>query len=381
MKVTKLLMILATFLLLAGCLKTNVLERLSIVTALGYDAKKDHTFQVSASYLESLPDAKNKNRTVSVNAETSKGARRKINQKLPYELASGQVRVILLNRDIFHLRMINEIDLLSRDPSFGDMIKVAVVDGSVEELLSYKYESIPNIGTYLNSLLEHNTKYSWSPVMTLHEFTRCRDQNLARDMVLPLIKREGDEVILSNLQLLHGVHIVGEATPKEGYFLKAIRGEPTAYLYECLINKKDLSASGMNRYIYKQSTSNDSIKIVFKVVKSKGRVELTNASSLDFNVTIDMDVDVQEISERYDLKNDEAVNALKHQLNRELTADFQRLLDKLKSLNADCIGLGEKYRSQVSKAQSTKINWSKAFPTASIHGKVNLKILRTGTLE
>ncbi|WMT43040.1 hypothetical protein RE628_12645 [Paenibacillus sp. D2_2] len=51
MRITRLSLILISFsLLLSGCLKTNVLEDISIVIALGYDAKKDHSFQVTASF-------------------------------------------------------------------------------------------------------------------------------------------------------------------------------------------------------------------------------------------------------------------------------------------------------------------------------------------
>ncbi|WMT43039.1 Ger(x)C family spore germination C-terminal domain-containing protein [Paenibacillus sp. D2_2] len=303
-----------------------------------------------------------------------------MNESLPYELASGQTRVILLDKDIFRLHMINEIDVLSRDPSLGDMIKLAIVDGNVEDLLSHSYEDLADIGTYLNDLLDHNTQQSWSPIMTLHEFTRCRGRDMSRDIVLPIIKREEERIVLTNIALFHDDEMVGQASPREGFFLKSLRGEPTAYQYETTIKKENLNKSGMNKFLENESTDQD-VKVVMKIIKNKAKVKLINPHNIEFNVGINMDIDIQEISEPYQFDKPEAVVAIKKQLDIELSNQLQEFLNKLKAVNSDCIGFKEVYRSQVSQAQLKSTNWSSVFPSFTIHGNVKIRVIRTGTLE
>ncbi|MDQ0086867.1 spore germination protein [Paenibacillus anaericanus] len=362
---------------LSACQSTSILERQSIMVALAYDAKEDKTFQVTGTFIEAEPEAKESSHTISVEAETSKGARRKMNQMLPYTVAVGQTRVILLDRDMFRYKMLNEIEVLSRDPFYGDMINIAIVEGSPGELLKYKYEEYTNIATSLNSLLEHNTKMNWVPSMTLHDFTRSRGINRI-DLAIPLIKREEEEVILSSLALIHRDQIVGEATPNEGFFLKTLKGTDTPYLYELNIKKKDMQESGMDRYLLQDS---DTVKVVFNVTKSKGKIKLVDKEDLKFNAVVDIDIDIQEVSQRYNFTEPGAINALENQLMIELTKHLQQFLDKLRKVNSDCVGFGEIYRSRVGNSEVVEEKWGDMFPQSSLNGEVTIKVIRTGIIE
>ncbi|OPA78334.1 hypothetical protein BVG16_10625 [Paenibacillus selenitireducens] len=379
MKGLRFISVFVILLLLSGCLKTNVLERLSILVAIGYDAKEDNTFKVTAALMESQPDVKDMNRTVSVDAATSKGARRKMNEMLPHEIANGQLRVILLDRNIFRLKMLNEVDVLSRDPAFGDMVMVAIVDGSVQDLLTYPYKNKSNIGVTVNSLLDHNMKWNWGPLMTLHEFTHSRDIH-TKELAIPMMKREGEEIALKGVALLHGDHIVGEATPREGYFLKTMKGEKTSFLYETVIKKSAMQASGMAQFLA-MNDGKDEVKVVFHVIQSKGTIKLLDSQNIKFDVNLHIDMDIQEISERYSFEKTGAVEALKRQLSKELTAHLQQFLDKLRKVNSDCVGFGEKYRSLVPHTKLENEKWREAFPKSSIQGRVDIDIIRTGTIE
>lgn len=368
--------VLVILLALSGCRRTHVLEDQSIVLALGYDAKENHKFQVTASFLKSEQENKNTNRTITVEADTSRAARRKINQMLPYELAIGQTRVILLNRNSFNLNMLNEIDVISRDPFFGDMIKIAIADSSAEDLLTHSYEKYSNIAVILNSLLEQNERLNWTPSLTLHEFTYNQGKETLQPTV-PIIKREGEEISLTAIALLHGDRIVGEANPKEGFLLKALREKSPPFLYETTIKKEDMKESGMDRYFLNLQA--EEVKVVFRVIRGKGKIKLIDPDHLKFNANMKLNLNIEEVSSKYMFNKPGAVEALEQQLDIQVTKDLQQFLDKIRKVNADCIGFGEIYRSHHGKLSAEE--WSDKFPNSIIKGQVTNKIISTGNLE
>ncbi|WP_054955313.1 Ger(x)C family spore germination protein [Paenibacillus dakarensis] len=377
MRKVQLSLIIVLLLVLTACHHTSVLERQSIMVALAYEAKENKTFQVTGTFIEAQSGQKEMSRSVSVEADTSKGARLKMNQMLPYEVASGQTRVILLNRGIFQYKMLHEIDVLSRDPFFGDMIKIAIVDGSPGDLLTHPYKNYSNIGTSLNDLLDHNTSVNWVPNMTLHDFTHSTGTNRL-DMAIPVIKREEEEITLSSIALIHRNQIVGEATPNEGFFLKTLKGSNTPYLYELKIKKEDTKASGMDQFL--EDGANE-IKVVFNVTRNKGKIKLVDRKNIKFTAHIDIDVDIQEVSEQYRFNEKGAIEALENQLNIELTNQLQEFLDKLRRLKSDCVGFGEVYRSKVGNSAQVEERWHDEFPESTIKGKVTIQVIRTGIIE
>lgn len=362
---------------LCGCLKTDVIERQSIVLAIGYDGKKNKNFQVSLTFLEAVRANKEANRSISVEASTSRFARTKINAMLPYKIVTGQTRVILLDKNLFKLNMLNEIDVLSRDPEFGDMIKIAIVEGTAQDVITYSYENYKNIGVSLNSLLDQNAESNWVPSLTLHDFAFGRDTPTLQ-LVIPIIKRDGEEISVTSLALLNGSHIVGEATPKEGFFIKTLRKKNTNYLYEVILNKEEMKASGMDRYL---AHIPEEVKVVFQVINSNGKIKLVDPNMKKFNAKIDLDVVIEEVSQRYMFKESGAIETLEHQLEIKLTKDLQHFLDKIRAINSDCVGFGEKYRSLSSNSSQVMEQWNDIFPNTILSGELDITMIRTGIIE
>lgn len=379
MKVRRLLCILLSSCLLTSCIESDVLEHLSLMIAVGYDAVDPETIRVTANFFESQPDAKEHNRTATVESSTTKGAQYKLNEQLPFKVATGQVRSILLDKKMVEYKKLNEIDVLSRDPTYGDVINIALVDGTAEEILNHPYKNVPNVGIFLNSLFEHNIKYSWCQNSTLHEFTRCRDQHTS-ELVMPIIKLDNDEIKITSLALFHGDQIVGEAVPKEAYFIKALTTGAKKFQYETLISRKEVNESPLKPY-FKHGLTKPNVKVVFEIIRNHATIKLVNPETKEFNVNVTLDIDIQEISERYLFNEPGAKEALKKQLNAELTKDLQTLLDRLRKINSDCIGAGEIYRSRVYHSNAVGSKWDEEFPNTKLNADVKIKIVRTGTIE
>lgn len=379
MRPKRLLCILLISCLLTGCIEKNILEQLSIMVAVGYDGLDNNKIRVTANFIESQPDAKEHNRTATVDSSTTKAARLRLNEQLPFKIATGQVRTILLDKKMIENKMLNEVDVLSRDPTYGDVIYIALVDGTAEEILSHPYKDIPNVGIFLNSLFDHNMRYSWSPVTTLHEFTRCRDRQTS-ELVMPIVKLDKDEIKITSLALFDEDRIVGEATPKEAYYIKSLTTGASKFQYESIIKRELVKESALNQY-FKQELTKPDVKFVFEIIRSKASIQLVNPETKEFDVNVQMDIDIQEISERYSFDEPGSKDALKEQLDAELTEDLQSLLNRLRKLNADCIGAGEVYRSRVRQSGMTGPEWEKVFPDTKLNANVEIRIVRTGTLE
>lgn len=367
--------------MLTACMKTNIIEEISIVVALGFDVNKDQTFRVTSSFLESQTEPKlNKERSVSVHTKTSQGAQQLFTQRVGYELAYGQIRVLLLDPKLFEAQKANEIQLLSRDPLYGDMIKIVIADQGAADILEHRYKSIPNIGTYLNNMLDHNTNKSWSPVMTMHEFSKDKSEDLYREKVIPIMERQGEEIEITGSALLQNSQIVGRASAQESFYIKSLRGEDAEFPYEVFFTKQQLIESGMIHHFPRNENVQD-VSLAFKIINSKGHIHVTDLDKLEFKATVNVEIDIQGISEYYNFQDSRAIAALKKQLRSTLTTHLQQVLDKIKQVNSDCVGFSERYRSMIPHSKLQQTNWIELFPTSTLQGDVNIKLIRTGTKE
>ncbi|WP_332631544.1 hypothetical protein [Halalkalibacter flavus] len=69
-------------------------------------------------------------------------------------LTSAQLRVVLFSEEFARKRgVMKELENLYRDPQVGSNVFVAVVKGTVEDILTATYKDKPEINNYINELL------------------------------------------------------------------------------------------------------------------------------------------------------------------------------------------------------------------------------------
>ncbi|MCG7407296.1 Ger(x)C family spore germination protein [Paenibacillus sp. ACRRX] len=361
--------------LTTGCVRTSVLERLSLGVAVGYDRLPDNKMSVTTVTLASVPEAKEKRQVVSVEALTSKGARMAMNQQMARLLVSGQIRVILYNDKLAKEGVIDIADTLSRDPSYGDMIYLVVSDMSTRELLSFDYAEYPNIGLYLYGMIDQNVRNEWVPSCTVHEFRRDY-YSIGKQPVLPIVARQNGKILIKSLALFRGGKMVGEATREQGSYLKLLLRERQPSQFEVV-----MPMDGMRKFIKKGETVHNKVNAVISNLSSSSSLKLVSSSPLTFKVRIKMKAELQEISENYDFTDKEAIGNLQAELSKNMSAKLMEALNHFQKLDADVVGFGEVYRSSIRNSKLNPEVWQKLFTNARFDAQVEVNLIRTGTIE
>jgi spore germination protein len=133
--------------LLSGCVQTDQLERLGLITAVGYDIEEG---KLQGTYViqQFDPTKQDVTQVITNRGYTSKGVRQVTNLETSNKVVSGQLRVILYGREIAKKGLMPVLDSLSRDAAIGTMVYVAISHDSTETILKTKPKT-SNIGRYL----------------------------------------------------------------------------------------------------------------------------------------------------------------------------------------------------------------------------------------
>ncbi|TVX92026.1 Ger(x)C family spore germination protein [Paenibacillus agilis] len=362
--------------LLSGCFHSNVLERTSISVAVGYDKIGEGKIQTSSVlYGATSKEGKESSQVITVEGETSKGARLNLNQKLGYKVVSGQIRFIAYEGELARDGILSIVDTLSRDPSYGDMMYLAVTEKPIRDILAYKYPNISNVGNYLTRLIAHNIEDSWVPSCTLHDF-RNDFYSAGKEAVLPIVERTNNEVNVTALALFQKDVMVGKIEPEQAVYIKLLLDREQPESLEVKMQK-----DGMAKYVKNVHHPFETIKTALGNLGSKSSIKLISKDELQFDIHIRMNVELQEISEDYDFTEKGAVQQLETELSKQMSIDLLNALNQLKRLKSDAVGFGEVYRSSVRNSRLTKDRWQDMFPKAKFNTKVTVNLIRTGTIE
>ncbi|WP_152393441.1 Ger(x)C family spore germination protein [Paenibacillus guangzhouensis] len=373
MKCKMIMLMFAGSTLIAGCVQSNVLEKLGISVAIGFDGLPNDKLNVTSVILNPTPESPKKSEVITTIANSGKGARIRINSMLSHSSVSGQVRVVMFDRKLAKEGVSDVVENLTRDPFLGDSIYLAMSDGSANELLSYTYPQIPDIGTFLYEMIQQHIQDDWVPSCTVQDY-RSAMYSIGGDAVLPLLKKKDENVEISGLVLFRDDKAVGEIDPSEGYLLKLLRGKQKEYLKEINVKRSELRP-----YLLNEEEGN--VHIVFSNIGRKVRIDLTSMKPIQFKVRVHMDVELQEITDHYNFSNDKAIRLLQKKIGEEMTKETNQLIQKLQRMKSDAIGFGNVYRSSVRNAHLTRKKWEKMYPEAKVETQFKVNLIRTGTIE
>jgi spore germination protein len=231
---------LASFILMSGCLQQKPLEELGLVTAMGYD-KEDEQLRGTIVYYEFDPLHTNNSKIVSTLANTIKGIRQKENLSSSRKLVSGQLRIAIYGEELAKEGIISYIDTLSRDSEVGTMVYLSVAENSAYDLINNSQQSqeITNVGTYLYDLISQNVEAESLVSPTLHEFMQCYYSE-GRDPVLPMLDFTDDTLLIKGLALFKDEKMKGIIDIDKSFYLKLMLDPYRAGTIEIALPKKKI---------------------------------------------------------------------------------------------------------------------------------------------
>jgi spore germination protein len=360
-------------LIISGCAHPKTLERMGLVTTIGYDTTEDKNVLVTMVLLQIDPEASQNSIVLSAKSETSKGAKNQADLKSPKKLQSGQLRVALISEELAQLGIINLVDTLARDPSISNLTYLAVVEGNAHKLLKQKNAGFSDISQLIYKELDQNIKGEKIPSSTLQEV--MQDYFAAgTDPVLPTIKGENGEIIITGMALFKNDKMVGKVNPEEAFFLKLVNDRYKTGAIEITIPKGGFD-------IPESIEAPDQLSVVLDTITSSSDINLINKDDLQFEMKIKLTTRLLEINQVMNMKNPVVLKKMEDRLGEKITSEIENLIEKARVAGADPFGFGEIYRKSVRGTDLTASKWHKMYPDSKVNVKVDFEILRTGVVE
>lgn len=366
-------MIAILVILLSGCAEQKTLEKMGLITTVGYDITEDKQIVATMVLLQIDPDAPQSSVILTAKSSTSKGARIKADLKSPKKLQSGQLRVALFSEGVVRSGLINLADTLARDPSISDLTYLAVVEGSTNKLLNQKNEQFSDISQLVYKELDQNIKGERIPSSTLQEIMHDFYAP-GIDPILPTIKSDKGLVKITGMALLRDDQMVGKIDAEEAFYLKLINDRYKAGAIELEVSKEGFD-------LPESLAAPDKLAVVLDTIHSKTVTNLISKDDLQFELKISLKTRLLEINQALDLKNPAYLKQLETRLDEKITSDIENLIKKARELGADPFGFGEIYRKSVRHANLTSEKWHSMYPESKVDVKIEFEILRTGVVE
>ncbi|MET0961168.1 MAG: Ger(x)C family spore germination protein [Psychrobacillus psychrotolerans] len=359
--------------LLIGCVETNILDRVGLVTLVGYDVGKEERMATTSAIREVNPEFQSNVEIVTTENSTSKGNRVKTNRKLSKKVVVGQMRVVLFGEELAKDDIHRYIDAHLENPTVSNSLYMAVAEGEVAPLLEYEYQNIDDIGQHIFRLLEQNIESENMISSSLHE-TAKDFYAVGEDIYMPIIKKEEELVVLSGIALFKNGKMVSSIRPEDAFYVKLIGGNYKSGTFETILTKEEIP----NNLI---KTKPDEIPIAFDAINSKRELKLVKQTTPEFDLNITIKARLTEIYPDVNLGDPKTIEKLEKGISKNLSKDISRVIAYCQSKDSDIFAFGEKYRSSVRNSNLTKEKWHELYKNMKVNVKVDFTILRSGVFE
>jgi spore germination protein len=367
--------ILAVYLLvffnLTGCAEPQILEEIGLITTIGYDVGEKGLIKGTAVELKIEPDAKTDIKIVETQAYSVRGLNTSANKKTSKKLLAGQLRVIVLGKELVNQGILHISETLTKDPSISDLSYLSIVEGEARDLLNLKDPHIPDISIHLYRLIEQNTKDELMPSATLQEVLH-RYYTEGRDPFMPILKKiDNKEVKFTGVGIFKDDRLVGEISTDQSFYLKLINDKYKSGSTDLIFMSESPKLRGRSRSEGKTVISLDTIH-------SNSDIKLLNKKNLEFDIKVKLNARLIDINSNIELTKSNNLKLFEKEVSKEMEKRVEKLLSYCQSKNSDVIGLGEVYRASVRNSKLTKKKWHEMYPNAKVNVKVDFNMMRSG---
>ncbi|MGD7046855.1 Ger(x)C family spore germination protein [Rossellomorea marisflavi] len=369
----------SSMLLLTGCLETKYLEKLGLITAVGYDKAEDDKLKGTTVLYQFNPSMDEVEKTLTTTARTSKGIRLSQNLDTDHKLVSGQLRVAVYGKDIAEEGIAHLVDTLERDSSIGNMVYLAVAESTAEEILTFPLKEEPsNTGTYLYNLIQQNVDGDAIIAPTLQEFVTDYG-SVGKDAILPMLSiTNGD------------MGVEGFALFDEDRYVQSVGKERFFYVRSLIENNEVGSVElGVPLEAFKEHLSKwdredrteEDLFITLDSIRSSFKIRLPDRDQPNFHITLKVKSRLLEMSEELHLGNPKVIKLLERSIDKKMEESIEDVLTFLQENHTDPVGFGMKYMSVRGHQDLTRKQWTDLYQKATFHVTVENEIVRTGVIN
>lgn len=363
-----------SILLLCGCAEPKVLDRLGMITTVGYDLGKNGSILGTLVELKIDPNAPKDVVIVESQSLTIRGILTNANKKTSRRLTSGQLRVIIYGENMLKQGKTKIAQTLTSDPIISDMTFLAMTDGKARDLLHLKLEHIPDIGIHIFRFMEQNTQAKMMPSSTMQEVLHDHF-TVGKEPVMPIINiNEKEGILFSGVAIFKGAKLVGKINTEQSFYLALINDKYKSGSKDVLIKSDSPKLKEGNERSHKTVAALDSIQ-------SRSDIKLINRDKPEFDIDIKLSARLLEITSSIDIGNPQNTKLIETEIEKSMKKDIEKLIAYCQSKNSDVFGLGDTYRSAVRHSNLTDEKWYKMYKNAKVNIKVDFSVIRTGLNE
>jgi spore germination protein len=369
------------FLLTSCGIETKQLERLGLITAIGFDLKKENEIKGTVSVTKFDPMAKVMTNLISADANTLQTLRAEENLATDQRLEMGQLRCVIYSKELAEKGIIQLVNALNRDPTVGNMVYLTIAEKDAFSIISMDEKKIKvNIGTYLYNLIRQNVERELLISPTLHEFNH-QFFDYGQDPVLPIIKVAKDKVAISGVALFNDDKMVARLSNDKLFYLKLLTDKYRTGSKELEFNRDEfaniINVQGGTSYgeVYNK------LFINIDNLRSNTKIDLVDKKNLAFNIQVEMDSRLLETTNYLDLGKPANMKFIEKKINKEMESQIKKLLVFFRNKQVDPIGIGNEYMAHVRGKPIPQEEWKEIYKNAKFKVQVKNTLTKTGTMD
>ena len=348
-----------------ACVPKNVIDDISLIQGAVFDvapSTDSNRKRLQVTYVCPIQKKGNKVQVLKGYGNTIKQAKTTTSLESGQPLASGQIRVTLFTEKLAKKGLSSVFDTLLRDVNIGNLVYVGILEGGGNDegvkLLSGKYNTASNVAIYIKKMLEHNMKTGVVPNDNLHmqTFRYYRD---GQDTYMPILKKKKNSIKVTSMALLKKDKYVGKVEEKD------------MFVFKTLLEKSQLESHEFKTKL--------GYTIINTIRSSPSYHVYVKDEKPSFVIHVKMAARIQEISKNTNLENKKNVEKIRKDIAKSLSADGEKLVKKLQSLDTDPLALGARFKQHYRPFKLKE--WRKMYKDVPVKVQYEVDITNSGVIE
>lgn len=367
------LLVIISILIGSGCARDErIIEDIAFVQTIGYDLmdteeldEDEPMYQLTTSAPLVEPDRTGPKISRMTTTKLNKEGIQQNARTTERTIVVGQLKLLLYSKKISEKGLEPLFDVIVRDPQIPARTKMAIVDGESGPLIEKEFDEHPRTTVYLDELLEKEALYNVIPDTNVyHYFRDLKDDS--RDPVLPVIKLEEENIIVSGLAFL-----------KDDVYRTQIGIDDALMFFflERQFERGDLIMSIPN------NETNENELVAYTSLSSKRKFDV-NKKEGGYDVTIKIDIRgiILEYIGDINITKAEGQKKLEKIIADHIKKKTEEIVALTQENQVDPIGIGTQVRNSLSYDEWNALDWHEEFPQIQVHCEVNIDIRDYGMI-
>lgn len=357
----------------SGCWDSKSLETLDIPIAAGYDCieniesdkKEMEIYAVIPIFYENTPEKY----IIDITKGTFVGeTRTNRRDHMGEELSLGSFQVSVIGYTLAEYGARDVLNIITRTPEMKKTTSFAVAEKDAKSIFMVEPDNYPNIGVYLDTLLDAGTIESFIPKSTVHNFIISMDTP-GWHPIAPILKAQDNNIYISGYAIFTEDKLTHAISLPEARILNLLRNLSASDQWSYSFIHKDLPYSASvkmsNNARIKVSYNKDGYAFDVDIKSSGTLVELIpNSNYKTFN---------NNLSKKNSLiKNKELMKSAEKGYRDYITQQINALIDKAQNTFRMDIFNWIKYAQAKWRKEVNDANWDYIFSESKVN--VNVKV-------